>query len=155
MNTQTWNPHGHGRNRRRFVVLIISIFAFALLGAPGRAQTNAPAGLLVLHDNEGQFGWLGDIYSLHLQNLLSHFNMPVTRKPFTSYAAGDLGKYKATFYVGAVWNQTPLPTAFRTDLVTTTNTFVWMGVNLWRYAWDLTTFATRPELEQRYGFRLL
>ena len=73
MNTQHWNRHGHGHNRRRLVVLVISIFAFALLGAPGRAQTNAPTGLLVLHDNEGQFGWLGDIYSLHLQNLLSHW----------------------------------------------------------------------------------
>ena len=155
MNTTIGSIHRNRGNRRRFFIAIISIFAFALLAQPGRAQTNAPTGLLVLHDNEGQFGWLGDIYSLHLQNLLSHFNMPVTRKPFSSYTAGDLAKYKATFYVGAVWNQTPLPTTFRNDLDTTQNTFVWMGVNLWRYAWDLATFGTRPEFEQRYGFRLL
>jgi len=136
-------------------VVVAFVFAFALTMVPGRTQTNAPTGVLVLHDNEGQYGWLGDIYSLHLQNLLSHFKMPVTRKPFASYAAGDLGKYKATFYVGAVWNQTPLPATFRTDLDNTTNTFVWMGVNLWRYAWDLNTYASRPEFEARYGFKLL
>ena len=81
--------HWNCGRRKRFFLAIMTIFAFALTGLPGRAQPNAPTGLLVLHDNEGQFGWLGDIYSLHLQNLLSHFNMPVTRKPFSSYTAGE------------------------------------------------------------------
>lgn len=158
MNTQLHTKHTqHTRHGllRSLTITVICALTLTLFAVPARAQTNTPTGILVLHDNEGQFGWLGDIYSLHLQNLLSHFNMRVTRKPFSSYTAGDLAKYKATFYVGAVWNQTPLPSEFRNDLDTTTNSFVWMGVNLWRYAWNLSNFAPRPEFEQRYGLRLL
>ncbi|NBR50098.1 DUF2334 domain-containing protein [bacterium] len=30
-----------------------------------------------------------------------------------------------------------------------------MGVNLWRYAWDLSTYAPKPAFSTKYGFQLL
>jgi uncharacterized protein YdaL len=156
MKTPNESDSGDSRARLRsmpsaWVAIVLAVLL--LVPCASRAQTGDS--LLVLHDNEGPYGWLGEIYSLHLENLLSHFELPVVRKPFSAYQSGDLDAHRATFYVGAVWNQEPLPEPFATDLGTTPSTFVWMGVNLWRKAWDLSTFAPDPAFEQRYGFRLL
>ena len=110
---------------------------------------------MILHDNEGQEGWTGELHSHLLENLLRHFDFSVIRKPLADYQAGDLEQHRATFYIGSVWNETPLSAAFETDLKNTTQTFVWLGCNLWRYATDLTTYEPRQDFEDRYGFRLL
>jgi uncharacterized protein YdaL len=134
------------------------VLAAVLLFTPtsGGVDTVPPGpSVLVIYDNEGQYGWLGEIYSTKLQNLLGHFNARVVRKPFSKYLAGDLQGHDATFYVASVWNETPLPGIFQNDLESTTRPFVWIGVNLWRYAWDLTNYSWRPAFEEKYGFRLL
>ncbi|MBU6182236.1 MAG: DUF2334 domain-containing protein [Verrucomicrobia bacterium] len=145
-----------------FLILCGTVVALAAAGTFLFAQTagttaTVPAGpsVLVLYDNEGQYGWLGEIYSSKLQNLLGHFEARVTRKPLAQYAAGDLSKHDAAFYVAAVWNESPLAATLQNDIDATTRPFVWMGVNLWRYAWDLSTYAQKPAFEQKYGFRLL
>ena len=152
MNTQTpirkrWSP----AIWIQFGCLTALVLAAILLITPpaGGVDTVPPGpSVLVLYDNEGQYGWLGEIYSAKLQNLLGHFEARVVRKPFSQYLAGDLQGHDATFYLASVWNETPLPAAFRTDLETSTQPFVWVGVNLWRYAWNLTDYSYSPAFEQ-------
>ena len=82
-----------------------------------KCQTPPPApNILVLYDNSGEFAWLGKMYSLKLQNLLSHFDAKVTRKPLGQYVAGDVALYDASFYIGSTWSETALPARIKTDL---------------------------------------
>jgi uncharacterized protein YdaL len=137
--------------------LIAVVAAAVVLLAPPRIQSQTlPAipNILVVYDNEGQWGWLGEIYSLKLQNLLGHFDAKVTRKSLATYKSGDIAANDAAFYVASVWNEAALPAAFQSDLENTVKPFVWMGVNLWRYAWDLSTYAPRTQFSDRYGFQL-
>ena len=121
MNTQTpirkrWSP----AIWIQFGCLTALVLAAILLITPpaGGVDTVPPGpSVLVLYDNEGQYGWLGEIYSAKLQNLLGHFEARVVRKPFSQYLAGDLQGHDATFYLASVWNETPLPAAFRTDQI--------------------------------------
>jgi uncharacterized protein YdaL len=159
MNTQTKIKAGRPS---AFLVLCGAIVALAAAGTFLFAQTTGTTTttatgptVLVLYDNEGQYGWLGEIYSAKLQNLLGHFDARVVRKPLAQYAAGDLAAHDASFYVASVWNETPMAAALQNDINASTRPFVWVGVNLWRYAWDLTTYAPKPAFEQKYGFRLL
>ena len=76
--------------------------------------------VLVVYDNDGQYGWLGSVYAVKLQNLLGHFEAKVTLKPLATYVTGDIAKYDATFYLGSVWNETPLPAIFQADIDSTT-----------------------------------
>ncbi|MFZ4775961.1 MAG: DUF2334 domain-containing protein [Terrimicrobiaceae bacterium] len=156
----TFDRGGIRNSSRRIGVASVAIislfFFFPLTGTakPPPPPAVAAPNVLILYDSEGTYGWLGEMHSLRLTNLLSHFDAKVTKKPFASYVQGDLEKYDATLYLGSVWNQDPLPTVFETDLSSTTKTVVWVGVNLWRYAWDMSTYAPRQAFIDKYGFML-
>ena len=138
------------------VIGLVAASMLIFFPATGQSQTvPVVPSVLVVYDNDGQYGWLGSVYAVKLQNLLGHFESKVTLKPLANYVAGDIAKYDATFYLGSVWNETPLPVNFQEDLDATTKTFVWVGVNLWRYAWDLSTYGPRPGFNDKYGFQLL
>lgn len=135
-------------------VALIAAIVFCPVSAQSQTLPPAP-NILVLYDNAGEFGWLGRMYSLKLQNLLAHFNAKVTRKPIGQYVAGDITLYDASFYIGSTWSETALPARIKTDLNANTRPFVWVGVNLWRYAWNMQTYVPDPQFTQRYGFQLL
>jgi len=138
------------------VIGLVTASMLVFFSATAQSQTvPVVPSVLIVYDNDGQYGWLGSVYAVKLQNLLGHFEAKVALKPLANYVTGDIAKYDATFYLGSVWNQTPLPAIFQADLNATTKTFVWMGVNLWRYAWDLSTYATKPAFSTKYGFKLL
>ncbi len=138
------------------VIGLVTASMLVFFPATGQSQTvPVVPSVLVVYDNDGQYGWLGSVYAVKLQNLLGHFEAKVTLKPLATYVTGDIAKYDATFYLGSVWNETPLPAIFQADIDSTTKTFVWMGVNLWRYAWDLSTYAPKQAFTDKYGFRLL
>ena len=121
------------------------------------AQTeSAPVGpsVLILYDNDAPYGWLGSIYTLKLKNLLAHFDARVISKPLADYQKSDLAAYDATFYLGSVWRSRPMPESMTADLDSNTKPFVWMGVNLWCYAWDMATCAWRHEFNTRYGIQV-
>lgn len=131
-------------------LLCVTLLPLQAFSAPQPARS-----ALILFDDEGEFGWLGEMYAIHLENMLSHFDLEVSKKPFSEYAQGDLENFDATFYLGTVYKATPLPADFRDDLAATQKTFVWMGQNLWRYALDLNTWFSRPEFEEATGLRYL
>ena len=133
------------------------LFTFGSLMPSAKAQTqSALAGpsILILYDNDAPYGWLGSIYSLKLENLLGHFDAKVTRKALADYSSGDLAANDATFYLGSVWRSQPMPGSMTMDMDANTKPFVWMGVNLWCYAWDMATCAWRQDFNQRYGIQV-
>lgn len=138
------------------IIALVVAAAVIFFPASGQSQTlPTTPNILVLYDKDGPYGWLGEVYSVKLQNLLGHFDAKVTRKSLTNYAQGDLALYDATFYLASTWSETPLPGVFQNDLDADTKPFVWSGVNLWTYAWDLTTYGQRQAFVDRYGFKLL
>jgi uncharacterized protein YdaL len=98
---------------------------------------------LVLYDSTGPWGWLGELYGMGVLNLASHFGER-TAKPVTSYMAGELNSYTAAIYLGSTYNE-PLPSAFISDVLSSSTPVVWCGYNVWqlagasftvRYGWD-------------------
>ena len=102
-----------------------------------RGHRNRATGptVTVLYDSTGTYGWLGDLYSQQMQNLLSHFPVNVNRIPVESYTAGMMDQSVATFYMGLLYDN-PLPAAFTADAMKTTKPLCWMGYNLWKIAWN-------------------
>ncbi len=107
---------------------------------------------LVLYDTEGQWGWIGNLYSYQIANLLTHFGVTVTREGVTDYKAGDLAAYGSAYYIGTTYNAA-LPPAFLSDFASNSNPFVWMGYNLWEVAWTPDGSGWNPDFTAKYGFQ--
>ncbi|KVO91664.1 papd-like protein [Burkholderia ubonensis] len=131
------------------VALLVGIAQFAL---PGTARAQATtAHTLVLYDNPANdpYSKLGLIYSIMLRNLLGHFNTTVELVPIQRYTSGMVKNHDVTFYIGNYYNN-PIPTAFMSDVMTTTKTVVWFKYNLWQLAWN-----TAYTFNQTFGFSFL
>ena len=131
--------------------LFVCLLTVGLMTAqwPGAAQAQtATANVLVLYDAppNDQYTKLGFAYSIMLRNLLGHFNTNVTLAPVSSYVAGSVENYQATFYLGSYFDNA-IPTAFLADVAKTSKTIVWFKYNLWQAAWDTSYGFTA-----RYGF---
>lgn len=126
---------------------------FLLASKETEVRHSGPA-VLILYDREEPRAWVGEIYSLKLENLLGHFDARVTKKALADYKPNDLDAHDATFYVASEWNETPLPTILERDLERTNKPFVWVGLNLWRYGWDFERDMPRVSFVSRLGFRL-
>jgi uncharacterized protein YdaL len=118
----------------------------ALLESPGLASAAAAAGApaLVLYDDGGAWGWLGELYAIGAGTLASHFG-PWVSKPVGQYVAGEMGQYTAVIYVGSTYDQS-LPVAFLDDVLAGTTPVVWLYNNIWQLANRAPTFAAT------YGF---
>lgn len=86
----------------------------------------------------------GRTHGLMLLNLLGHF--PEYQRiigPIEMYKKGNLDRCHASFYIGAVYNNT-LPADFLADYKTTTRQIVWMGYNFWQLG---------AEFEATFGYK--
>ncbi|MBE7517880.1 MAG: DUF2334 domain-containing protein [Thermoflexaceae bacterium] len=130
---------------------------FRVPGPFGKSAPTARAATgqcLVLYDGDGQWGWIGNVHSSLLVNLLGRFlpagsrSNTTVRKPVSQYRAGDTEKYAATFYLGSVYDSA-LPAAFKTDVMKTTRPVVWFKYNIHQLAW------TAPDaFRERFGMAL-
>jgi uncharacterized protein YdaL len=108
------------------------------------AATVAPSGTLVLYDDTGPYGWLGELYGVATVNLARHFGA-TTNKPVAKYVSGELAAYKAVIYIGSTYDQ-KLPVAFLDDVLATKIPVIWMYDNIWQLANRSSNFYTK------YGF---
>jgi uncharacterized protein YdaL len=139
-----------GGSRRLIGIMVVSAFLVApVRGYSQTAPLPPPPNILILYDDTGNWGWLGGVYALKLENLLAHFESKTTKKPLGQYLIGDLVKYDATFYLGSTYTEEALSPVFQADLNSNTKPFVWAGFNLWRYAWNDPLFVGK------YGFQFL
>ncbi|MGW2365542.1 DUF2334 domain-containing protein [Streptomyces sp. NPDC001667] len=115
------------------------------------AAAPAAASALVLYDNTGPYGQLGELYAMALSNLAGHFGT-VSAKPVSSYTAGLVGQYTATFYIGSTYygGSVPdaVPAAFYRDALTTSHPVTWIGDNIWNMANSVGVM----QFEQHYGW---
>lgn len=124
---------------------------FGMRAATAHAATGQ---CLVLYDADGQWGWIGNVHSSLLVNLLGRFLPPgsstntTVRKSISQYQAGDTERYSATFYLGSVYDSA-LPKAFLDDVMKTTKPVVWFKYNIHQLAW------TAPDaFRERFGLAL-
>ena len=118
-------------------------------------EASGAQNVLILYDSTGTFGWLGNLYATHLQNLVSHFNnLSCAVKPVEQYVKGDIGRRTMTYYIGSVYGN-PLPQLFLNEVMTSNKPVCWMGYNIWEIAWtpDMSNFNTA--FESKYGLRFL
>jgi uncharacterized protein YdaL len=99
---------------------------------------------LVLYDQSGTWGWLGELYATMTGNLVSHFG-GWSAEPVARYARGDIDDFDAAIYVGSTFDE-PLPTAFLDDVLRTKRPVLWLNANIWQLERRAGDFAAR------YGF---
>jgi uncharacterized protein YdaL len=104
----------------------------------------AGAGTLVLYDDGGPWGWLGELYAIGMGTLASHFGS-WTAKPVGQYIAQEISNYQAVIYVGSTFDQA-VPTAFLADVVAGTRPVLWIDDNIWQLVNHYPSFAST------YGF---
>ncbi|MEV8479591.1 polysaccharide deacetylase family protein [Streptomyces sp. NPDC051173] len=116
-----------------------------------QATAASTASALVLYDNTGPYGQLGELYAMALSNLAGHFGT-VNAKPVSSYTAGLVEQYTATFYIGSTYygGSVPdaVPAAFYQDALTTGHPVTWIGDNIWNMANSVGV----TQFEQHYGW---
>src|SRR4030095_3156216 len=105
--------------------------------------------VLILYDASGTFGWIAELHSKLLANLLGHFPLPYQISPVESYRSGDLDDYRATFYLGTVFNN-PLPNAFLDDVMASQKPLCWFKYNLLNLG---TGSPHGMQFEAQFGFR--
>ncbi|MER7045381.1 polysaccharide deacetylase family protein [Streptomyces jumonjinensis] len=112
---------------------------------PGQAKT------LVLYDNAGPFGHLGELYAMGVANLGGRFGT-VTAKPVQEYTPALMETYDATVYIGSTYYSDTLPDAvpqdFYLDTLLSERPVIWMGGNIWNMANSISI----QEFEFRYGW---
>lgn len=114
----------------------------ASVSAEVRGDERAHA--LVLYDDAGPYGWLGELYGAGVGVIASHFG-DWTAMPVSAYRRGAMSSRSAVIYVGSSFDQ-PLPDAFVDDVLAETTSVVWIGQNVW-------TLARRaPDFSSRFGF---
>jgi uncharacterized protein YdaL len=100
--------------------------------------------VLVLYDDRGSWGWLGELYATLAGNLASHFGewraLPVRR-----YRAGDLSRAAAGVYVGSTYDE-ELPASLLDDVLSSKVPVLWAGDNIWQLAKRAGRFG------ERFGF---
>lgn len=133
------------RSFRVFALLLLAALVLAAATAPEAAAAPPPtasSSVLILYDSTGAYGWVGAIHARMLANLLGHFPVSYKASPVTSYTAGDIGKYAATFYLGSTYEE-PLPAAFLRDVMSSTKPICWFKYNIWQLAWYDARFTPK------------
>lgn len=129
-----WVPTARGEDLRPSVTSALAALDPAATGA----------GTLVLYDDGGAWGYLGELYAMAAGNLASRFG-PWDAKPVGQYQAGEMASYAAVIYVGSTYDQ-PVPVAFLDDVLAGSRPVVWIFDNIWQLANRAPSFATA------YGF---
>lgn len=107
--------------------------------------------VVVYFDNTGTYNYLGRLYAQQLATLLTHFNYRTEQRPVESYQLGDLGRVRASFYLGAVYGNN-LPSSFKADALTTKKPLCWLGYNLWQISWTSSN-AENVAFTNTFGYR--
>ncbi|MEZ0164759.1 DUF2334 domain-containing protein [Kineococcus sp. LSe6-4] len=102
----------------------------AEVGAATGTGLSTATTTLVVYDDSGSWGWLGELYAQQTANLVSHFG-GWTAIPARTYTAGTLSSYSALVYIGSTYDE-DLPAAFLTDVLATTKPVIWVYDNIWR-----------------------
>lgn len=133
------------------LALIAAIGASAINTASPTSAAPREARTLVLYDQSGEWGWLGDLYAQVASNLAGHFGT-ATAKPVVDYRAGDMNGYTGVIYVGSTYDE-PLPTAFLDDVLAGRSPTMWLGANIWQLHNRAAVDGTPGFFADRYGWQ--
>lgn len=114
---------------------------------------------LVLYDETGPHGWLGELYAVAAGHLASRFG-PWEARPARAYHPGDHLAFEAVLYLGSTYDE-PLPDALLDDVLGGARPVVWVHANVWQLSRRSARFSasfgflpwryeTSPVAEVRY-----
>ncbi len=103
------------------------------------ATTAADPSTLVLYDESGEWGWLGELYAAAAGTLASHFGT-WSAMPAVSYTAGAMARYTAVVYIGSSYGEA-LPVALLDDVLAAKTPVVWIYDNIWELANRAASFT--------------
>ncbi len=106
----------------------------------------APSGALILYDTTSTYGWLGELYAMAAQALVSHFGQ-VTCAPVSKYKASELLNYQAAVCLGSTYDEL-LPLAFLDDVFLDQTPVIWIYDNIWQLVNRVKDFSGS------YGYKL-
>ncbi len=129
------------------IILSPLIFVVCLLAFTGTAFSQTGKALILV--DEPFAPGTAAASQRTLENLLGHFDLAYDVKTVDSYAAGDVDRYQATFYLGSTFDRA-LPPVFLQDVLATNSRVVWISYNIWKAAWDY-----QAQFESRFGFRFI
>ena len=87
--------------------------------------------VLILYDDSGPWGHLGELYASQVLSLLGHFaEVVVTATPIAGYQPGQLDLHEVSLYIGSTWDAQP-PKSFEEDFWDYEGRFTWIGNNFW------------------------
>jgi len=151
-------PNGQLANYRRAMPTnthfpsLKSMFSGPSLTSNGvHAMVSEPVAL-VLYDGAGPYGFLGNLYARQMASLLQTTGRSVDILPVESYTAGKINAYAQTFYLGVLYDN-PLPSAFKSDVLTSTKPVCWTGYNIWQIAWTPDWSADNTTFTKKFGIR--
>ncbi len=131
--------------RRVFPFVCLAALLLIAASIPAAAKpkdTDSDGSVLILYDTTGEYGWTGEIHARMLANLLGHFPVTYKASSIEKYRKGDIERYSATFYIGSTYDS-PLPSAFTRDVMTTTRPVTWFKYNIWQLAWGNPLFSSK------------
>ncbi len=129
-----WMIRGNARwARLPFLGWLLSLLMFAGVVGSVRAEAFVTArgkSILILYDEGGAWGHLGEHYAQMMANLVSHFGrweaMPVER-----YRQGRMQGHRAVVYLGTHYGE-KLPEDFLKDVSNLDRPVLWINDNLWQ-----------------------
>jgi len=117
--------------------------SMAAFRALPRAPSCRDKKILILYDNSGPWGHLGEIDAVFTANLAGRW-ASFDAIPISKYRAGDVEKHVATVYLGTSFDE-PMPSALVKDLTATKKPLIWVQYGLEKLA------AAMPGFQRRYG----
>ena len=126
-----------------FAGTLVWLWHFTAASSPCPPETSDR--VLILYDSSGSYGWIGELHAKELANLLGHFPLAYQISPVEDYHAGDLGAFRAAFYLGTVFNNS-IPADFAADVLAARKPVCWFKYNLWK-------LGSGMPFESKFGFR--
>lgn len=131
---------------RRRATPVFQVFAcwLVLVTSAQSARAESSETVLVLYDQSGDSGYLGELYAMAMGTLVSHFGS-WRAEPVGQYRPGELAHARAAVYIGSSYDE-PLPKAFLDDVRNASCPVLWLADNIWQLS------AASPDFAAHYGF---
>lgn len=138
-------PRAEARPTHAAPLVVEPTVAASLVPQPLGSVARAQAPVLILYDNTGEYGYLGELYATALTALVSHFGESVAL-PVSRYTTERALSSRAIIYVGSTYGE-PLPPAFLDDIAADLRPAMWLQYNFHQVV-DRT-----PDFFDRFGFK--
>ncbi|WP_243313984.1 polysaccharide deacetylase family protein [Fundidesulfovibrio agrisoli] len=128
------------------LVRLVYLTVLIVLMATATSWSQELKKVLIVYDGTGSRAWSGELSTIQLKNILSHFNAEVVSHPVDAYTANESLAYDVVFYLGTTFNAA-LSQSFIGDLLNTDTKIFWINYNLHKVSWG----NTQEQFKNKFG----